>query len=178
MNFVPTYSADVVGVFDASFNQLFANSESMKANVGRSKKPMEHPIESGATITDHVVILPVEVELLIILNPEQYQNTYRQIEDAFNSSALLTVQTKVRGHDNMIIVGMPHDEAPDIFDTVAVSLKLQEVKLIRSQFQALPPQSTNKKTDSSTVNRGEKSGTPDNGTGRGGGGSVLYDIVF
>lgn len=179
MNFAPTPAVDVVGVYDQSFNQLFAASETMKASILRDKKVMEHPMESGGNFGDHAVFNPVEIELLMILTPAQYQNTYRQIEDAFYSNALLIVQTKVKSHANMTLQAMPHDEAPEIFDTIAISLKLKEVRLVKAQFQALPPASTNKKTDSSTVQRGEKSGSPDQGSGSGSEtGSIAYGIFF
>ena len=42
----------VVAVLDSSFNRLFEGASLIKANVARTSKAMEHPLENGARFDD------------------------------------------------------------------------------------------------------------------------------
>ena len=152
------YGVDVVGVFDEGFNQLFPLARPIKANVVESAKAMEHPVESGATITDHVVVEPLEIELTLMLVGEERADVYGQVRALFNASTLLTVQTRSGSYPNMVIVAIPHDETPDLYDAFPLALKLREVRLVTTQFQALPPSAVAAPKDASTVKRGEQTG--------------------
>lgn len=181
MNFAETmrtWGSEVTGVFSESFAPLFSGAQAMRALTKPSKKVMEHPLESGALIADHVIFNPIEIELMTILEPANYQDVYRQIQDAYNSTALLIVQTKAGSFKNMLIEAMPADESPELSNTLAVVLQLREVRIAQSQFQALPPTATRSPKDSSTVKRGERSGKDDAATAGSGSGSVAYGIFF
>ncbi len=158
--FFPTAAVDVVGLFDDSFAQCFVDARPIKATVKESSKMMEHPIESGATITDHRIILPVEIELSMMLPSTAYRNTYPQIREAYLNGQAFSVQTKAGRYSNMFITDMPHEEDPDIFDSIMLSLRLKEVSVVKAQYEKLPPQKVKNKSHASTVQRGEQSGKP------------------
>ena len=129
-------SSDVVGVFDG-FSQVFRDARPMKASVREEAKLMEHPVEDGSTVTDHMVVEAVEIELSMTLTPATYRETFKEIKDLFKQGKILNVQTKADSYANMVIQGLPHDEAPEIFDTVALSLKLKEITVVQAEFQAV-----------------------------------------
>ena len=153
---VPNASADVVAIFDENFNQVFENGRPIKAMVNEDSKVMEHPVETGATITDHSIILPVEIELSLILDSENYRNTYQQIKTLFKSRKLLTVQTKTDSYRNMLIQKIPHDEDPELFDVIAIAVSLKEVLFVTAQFGTLPASKVANKSNASTVQKGEQ----------------------
>ncbi len=155
---LPTAAVDVVGVFDKRFAQCFVDARPMKASIKASSKTMEHPIESGATITDHRVILPVEIELSMMLNSHAYRNIYSQIREAYLHGHIFSVQTKAGIYPNMLITDMPHEEDSDIFDALMLTLKLKEVVWVDAQYEKLPSQKVKNKTHASTIERGEQSG--------------------
>lgn len=170
---------DVVGVFDSDFNQLFADGRPIKANVLEQSKVMDHPLETGATISDHRVILPVEIELTMILGSRgEYRDTYNEIKALFSQVDTLVVQTRTGTYANMIIEKMPHDETPDVFDAIPLVVKLREVQFVTAQFQALPPKAVAKKRNASTVKRGEQNGKPETSTGGQTKSSTLYNLIF
>lgn len=175
-----TAAVDVVGIYDSGFNQLVPDARPVKAIITRSAKVMEHPVENGATITDHRVIEPVEIELALLLNDEDYRSTYRNIFAIFERADLITVQTRVDTYPNMLIAAMPHDEVPEMQTAVPLVLKLREVLLVKAQFQALPPKSVSagKTRNQSTVKRGEQTGTTEPGTGTSRKSSILYRILY
>lgn len=173
-------SADVVGVFDSSFNQLFPAARPIKATIKESAKGMEHPVEDGSTITDHRVILPTEIELTTMLVGAEYRDTYGRVKALFNKTELLIVQTKTGSYPDMMITDMPHDETADVYDGVPMTIKLKQVILVSAQFQALPPAATQDKRNSSTVKRGEQTGKTETPPEAGGKkkSSTLYDLIY
>jgi len=165
---------DVVGVFDQDLNELFEDARAVRALVRPIKKVMKHPLEDGDTITDFRVFEPVTIELSVILRPETYQDTFQQIMDAYRSDSLLTVQTKVASYGNMTITEPPHDETPDMADTVAVALKLEGVRFVTPQYAPLPASNVKKSSNASTVKGGQKQGQEASPKKS----SAAYDLIF
>lgn len=155
----PSAATDVVAVFDGAFNQVFADARPLKLKVSESSKAMEHPVETGATITDFVIDLPVEIELSLILASADYRGVMQQIRQLKALRQLLTVQTKAGTYFNMLITDVPHDEDAELFDALAVSVKLKEVRLVEAQYARLPAKKVAKKSATSTVNRGQQQTT-------------------
>ena len=127
---------DVVCVLDG-FNQVFRGARPMKATVKEEAKLMEHPLEDGATITDHMVVQPVEIELSMTLDPESYRETYKEIKALYLEGRILTVQTRTDSYANQIIQALPHDEQPEMFDTVTLTLKLKEITIVQAEFETV-----------------------------------------
>lgn len=132
----PFATQDVVAVLNG-FDQVFRDARPMKASVKEDAKLMEHPVEDGSVITDHMVLQPVEIELTMTLTPETYQETFWEIKDLFHAGTLLTVLTKADTYANMLIQGVPHDEVPEIFDTFTLFVKLKETTIVRAEFAAV-----------------------------------------
>jgi hypothetical protein len=169
-----TAAVDVVGVFDANLNQLFADARPIKAMVKPDSKFMDHPGESGITITDHRVFEPVEIELSMILKAATFRDTYQQVKTAYVGLTALSVQTKADTYANMYIIAMPHDEDPDLFDTISLALKLREVNFVVAQYAQLPASLVSNKSNSSTVKTGQKTAAP----ATPGQESILHSLLF
>lgn len=152
--------SDVVGVFDASFNQLFADAIAIRARVIPASKVMEHPGESGITFADHIVFLPTEIELSVIPRPETFRDTYKQIIAAWKAVSVVSVQTKASLYPNFLIYAPPHDEVSEMYDTAAIGIKLREVLLVEAQYAQLPQSAVKTKKNASTVKTGQKDGKP------------------
>lgn len=152
---LPNFSADVVAVFDQSFNQLFDGARPLKASINESAKVMEHPVETGVVITDHKIINPIDIELSMLLTPATYTDVYGQIKQTFLAGSLLTVQTRTASYPNMLIAEMPHEEDPGMFDVIALALKLHEVQFVQAQYGTLPPSKVKKKSNASTADKGQ-----------------------
>lgn len=152
-------SGDIVGIFTSGFQQLFPSARPLRANVVPSSQLMEHPIETGAKIADHRVFNPIEINVVAVLTPEEFTNAYQAIATAYRSEELLIVQTKTGPVENMCLVAIPHDETPQMGDTIAITLKFKEVEFVEAQFEALPPDRVANKKDASTKSRGEQQTT-------------------
>jgi hypothetical protein len=148
---------DVVGIYDENFTQLFETARAIKASVKEDSKLMEHPVETGATITDFSIVLPVEIELALIApGVDAYRAVYGQIRRAFTSRTVLVVQTWTGLYQNMLIQSMPHEEEPALADAIAIALKLKEVQIVEAQYASLPARRVRNPANASTVNRGQQ----------------------
>jgi hypothetical protein len=155
-NTLPTQRYDYVGVFDQNFNEVFPNARTLKATIKEEAKVMEHPVETGAIITDHRIILPVEIELSLIVEFDNREDTYKIIRQLYLASTLLIVQTNVGVYQNQLIASMPHDEDPDYFDAITIVLKLKQVQFTTAKYSVVPKSPRH----ASTVDRGTQQGTP------------------
>lgn len=156
MSMTPTNAQDVVAVLASDFSQVFQKARAIKATIMRTSKAMEHPLETGATITDHRIVLPTNIELSFVLASEDYRAVYQQVRDLFKRGELLTVQTRVDSFPSMLIEKMPHEETPDMLDGVALALSLKEAQFVQPQFSALK---VAQPKDSNTVQRGQQQPT-------------------
>lgn len=157
-NLLSSFAFDTVAIFTQGYTQVFANARAIKAVVKEEAKVMQHPLETGATIVDHRIILPVEIELSLILSAVDYQSTYNQIREYYFNSTLLIIQTKSGVYTNQLIQGMPHEEDPDLYDVLNLTLSLKEVQFVTAQFTTQPQNASN----SNTTNRGVQQGGPAN----------------
>lgn len=159
---------DVVGIFDSeTYTQIFSTARPMKASVAPSIKVMDHPIESGSIKSDFAITLPLEIELSILLQGDEYRDVYESIKTYFTTRTTVVVQLRTTTATDMLIQGMPFEENPDMFDVVPMSLKLRQVQTFNVQYQALASTDVATSTDQSTVSRGAQQTQS----------STLYDIV-
>lgn len=157
-SFPSTDSNNRVVVFDKDFNQLFPEAKIIKLTIKEESKVMEHPLETGETVTDHATIQPVEIEMDIFVGGNNYKNTYSIIGKLFQDFSLLTVQTNTGVYKNQLIASMPHMESAEIYEGAIINLKLKEALFIEPQYGAVPVYPKNP-TNKSTVDRGNQSGS-------------------
>lgn len=153
-------SADVVGIFDSSFRQVFIDARPLNVKILENSQLMEHPLETGSTIVDHAVVLPIEIEMALLVVSDNFRDVYQQIRQAWLSKEKFTIQTKTGSYPDMVIMSIPHDETPEMFDAIAMAVKFKEAKFVEPQFESLPPSAVKNKSDSDTKNAGQKQGGP------------------
>lgn len=146
----------MVAIFNESLQQILATARPARASVTEDAKLPEHPLETGATVNDHKIYNPVEVEVVFFLNANEVKNTYQQLQQLYRSNQLVTVQTRTGSYSNMTIARMPHEETPEMADAVMVQVLWREVVQTQAQFGPLPPSSVRRISQSSTRDRGEQ----------------------
>jgi len=149
---LPSFAFDSVAVFTQDFTQIFRNSRPIKAIVKEQAKVMEHPLETGAVITDHRIILPVEIELSLLLSSVDYQNTYKAIRSYYLSGTLLVIQTRTGIYENQLISAMPHEETTEQYDVIPLTLSLRQAFFVAPENSITPAVPA----DSTTVERGQQ----------------------
>lgn len=149
---LPSFAFDTVAVFTQTYEQIFRDARAIKAVVKEQAKVMEHPIENGAVITDHRIILPVEIELFLILSPKSYQDTYKAIRSYYLNGTLLVIQTRTGIYENQLISSMPHEEVPEQYDAISLNLSLRQAQFVAPEGNVTPANPS----DTTTVERGQQ----------------------
>lgn len=152
-----TSAIDVVGVYDQDFNQVISGARPVKAYVNREAKEFEHPLETGAVVTDFRIILQNRIEYYVILDRDDYANIYDQIEQLFVSGTLINVQTRTSVYSNMTVSAMPHEENSEIADTVQLLIKFKQTQYASTIVNTISPANA---SDGNTANRGNQQGSP------------------
>jgi len=153
---LPSYATDTVAIFTQDYAQVLKHARPLKVVVKESAKVMEHPIETGATIVDHRIILPVEIELSLIIPRYLYHNEYDLLKGYYLNSTLLTIQTRTGIYTNQLIQSMPHEEDASQYDAIAIAMSTKQVQFVMAQFVTTPKN----KSNSNTVSTGMQQGKP------------------
>jgi len=99
----PTRAVDVVAITGAGFAPLFTQARPLVANVYEYADIMEHPLETGSVVADHIVFQPTEIELpLVCVGETAYRSTYAAIRSSFACSATHLVHVHQTGSASAI----------------------------------------------------------------------------
>lgn len=119
--------ADVFQILDQTTNlQVFAAARPLHATVKETSKGLKYPIETGATLTDSIIVEPTEIDIDFRIPQSAYSTVYPQIRNARLNGTLFIVQTRVGTYRNMYIEQMPHDETADMTNAILMSVKFVE----------------------------------------------------
>lgn len=158
-------SVDVVAITGAGFVPLFTAARPLAADVFEYADLMEHPLETGAVIADHIVFRPMEIELPLICPGDlAYRATYAALRATFKAGTLLTVRTRTGSYPNMVITDLPHEEKAEQFDAIAIRLRLREAHFVTPKSGLASSQVKNP-AQASTVNRGSQQTSAATGSG-------------
>lgn len=155
-NLLPINRIDKVAIYNDQYQQIFTDARPLKVSVKENSKVMAHPVESGATTIDHRIVLPVEIEISYIISSQFYQDIYKEIRSYYLNGTLLYVQTRSGLYENQLITSIPHEEDADQYDSLVLSMKLQQVLVVRPQYQVISSSNRN----ATRVNRGMQTGQP------------------
>lgn len=149
-------SQDSVAILDATtFQPLFPNANPMRVSVRETSRLTSWAVEDGTQRTDHRVLDPVEIEIPFLLT-NQSRALFEQLRQAFIAGTDLIVQGRARTYPKMMIYECPHEETPDQWEAIPVSIKMREVVVITAEFGALPPSKVASEKQASTVKKGNQ----------------------
>ena len=162
-------NADVVAVLRMdSMEQVFIGARPLSAQVFEVANAMEHPLEDGSTVTDHIIYLPTEIELPLMVTVD-VETVMAEVRALYRSAELLIVQTTSGSYENMFIRAMPHDEKADTMGSATIGLQLKEAVFVSAVLEggltpaqvARPATSTNRRpaARTSTAARGAQQTT-------------------
>lgn len=118
---------DVVQILDQdTLQQVFSQARPLKASVRESSRGLRYPIETGAILTDSIVILPLEIHMEVFIPNTAYSTVYPAIRAARINGKLLTVQARTGTYKNMYIEEMPHEETTEVTNAIVMSIHFVE----------------------------------------------------
>ena len=135
---------------------VFSDAVIMSIDVKPENSIFQHPLETGANIMDHVVQQPLEATVTMMLEKDVYRDTYTSIKSYFTNVNLLLLQTRTDSYENMALVTIPHEENPDIYDAIPITLTLRQMTFVSPSQGTMTTDSVDSPDDSNTVLQGMK----------------------
>lgn len=176
-------AVDVIAILDSqSGRQLFELARPMAATVFEVASLMEHPLENGAKIADHIVFEPIEIEMPLVLTGDQLRPVFSTLRQTFRAGTILTVQTRTDNYSNMVLMEVPHDETAEMSDGVTIGVRFREAMFVQAAYGGLAPKQVKRPSKASTVQKGNQQTQPASGpaTAQAGAeykGSTLYRLT-
>jgi hypothetical protein len=116
-------------------NKVLANAGFMNATVDDNATLMEHPLEDGSVITDHIVFNSNNIRVQVIIDDAD-KSSLEQLNRYYADSTLLSVKVKNQMFNNMVISGMPYEAQSSHFDKTVYQIIFKSVIFITSQYGA------------------------------------------
>lgn len=164
-------AADVVAIYladtddDIGISQVLALLRPMTAMVYETADLMEHPVEDGSMIADHLVLNPTEVELPCMAQSPDLPAVLDEARELFEGGTLLDVQTRSGAILNLVLIGMPHEETPQAIDSPSVLLRFRQARFIEAEYGELKAATVQQPRNASTTARGQQPARPAAATG-------------
>lgn len=120
----------------------------------RSAEVTQHPVESGGTISDHVILQPERLRLegfvtdARLRNPEatRTQSAFADLDAAWSSGQIVQVITARKTYQDMIItrLDLPYDRP----ESMQFLIELQQIKIVDAEeVEGILPADTPETTD-------------------------------
>ena len=120
----------------------------------------QHPVQSGATITDHAYKKPAEVAIKAMWNDQEMplEDIYQQLLDLQASLEPFTVVTGKRSYDNMLFKTLSVNTDKTTENCLAINAIFQEIIIVEVTTATVAPTANqaNPQTTDATQNAGTK----------------------
>lgn len=146
-------SEQLTGIFDNdTYEQLFTDAICLKTSLKDTSQLMTHPLEDGSKTADHQVFDLIKISMILQLSKINYNIVFENIDTAYRSSTLLTIQTKVNVYKNMLIESKPHVESSQ--SGVIINLDLTQFDVSSTDTVYNPKFDKDKSTSKKGVQNG------------------------
>ena len=138
--------------------EILTDTILIDADAKDEAQTMDHPIESGAVVTDHIVFNPKEITLRCWMpnTPFLYNRALSEIQNLYKQSREVKIKIRSDVFEPMILVAKPVMVSADSLDHVIYELSFRQILVAVSQYVPLPVSKVKHKQDASTVSSGEK----------------------
>lgn len=124
----------------------------------------QHPVQQGATITDHAYLKPATVSIKIMFNAVDapLAETYAKLRQLQASREPFDVVTGKRAYKNMLFKSLGQTNDAQTENVLSISAELQEIFIVQVETTTVPPrkQQANPGRTGATENAGQKSAQP------------------
>ena len=124
----------------------------------------QHPVQQGATITDHAYLKPATLSIKIMFNAADapLAETYAKLRQLQASREPFDVVTGKRAYKNMLFKSLGQTNDAQTENVLSISAELQEIFIVQVETTTVPPrkQQANPGKTGATENAGQKSAQP------------------
>ena len=139
--------------------EVLQGLEIVRIAIEDQAKTFEHPIETGAVITDYEIFEPKQVSIQAYISNDD-ATTLKELEQLYLSGTTLKIRACNKILTNAIIASKPFEVSAEVFDKTLYSISFKEVLEVSPTYVAMPPKKVAKKSNASRVNSGVKQAKP------------------
>lgn len=149
------YNNKPVAIY-ANGGEILRLSSIISCRVTDTARLMEHPVESGAIITDHKVFQPKRFVVTVALSEMNYSTEYAELYNVYKRCESVTLQTKAQIYQNLQIESIPHEEKAEAMTRLIFNIGLKEAQVVNASYieGVSSGGGVASATNSSTVSRG------------------------
>ena len=138
-------------------NEVLSGLQIVRIALEDNAKIFEHPIETGAVITDHQIYEPKTTVIQAYISNDDSE-TLEELENLYLSGASLKIRAGNKIIENVVISGKPNEIDGTKFDKTLYSITFREVQEVMPVYTAKTVSVKNVKSASSAarVNSGTK----------------------
>lgn len=135
--------------------EVFVNVQIINAAIQDDAHLMEHPIESGAVITDHEIFNPNSVSLQVLISDDD-SSSLSEIQEFYKKGTPLTVKAKGEIYSNLVISGKPYKISSTYFDKTLYDISFKGVLTASTQYVKMTTTQVRHQKNASTKKTGQK----------------------
>lgn len=145
-----------IAIYNPKTNQeVFQNVSYIEGSATDDLKMMEHPIEDGTEVVDHVIDEAKKVTVKFQIDDDD-SSSLNEMLDLYRSRTLLTVKIKNEIYTNLCMISKPVKADVEHYNTSVYDLTFQEAIMAQTTYVKMSvPQVKNPK-NASMVKTGQK----------------------
>lgn len=125
----------------------------------------DHPVQDGASITDHCFVKPPELSIQASFTPNftmSLDDIYKNILDLQSSRQPFSVTTGKRSYQNMLMQSLTVDTDKITENILSVRMRLRQIRIVQLETTTVPPKNRQKNPgETGAIDRsGQKSALP------------------
>lgn len=154
------FGSDQARVFlvdTTSGNEVFEDANIMSFSVKQRTDLPQHPLEDGAMVVDHRVKIPNEVTVSFMLTKDVYRSVFNQMQDYYTNAKLIDIHMRTAIAYKMAILEMPHEENPDYYDAIPISLTFRNITFVQPSQGTMTAGNVRDANDANTIKQGQLS---------------------
>ena len=152
--FAINYQPQVVICDAGGTDPIWQGAIIMGVSVKPDAQVMQHPLETGAFMTDHVVFNLPRVTVRIMLEKDVYAVIIPIIQSYFNGAKLVDIHGKAALWSNMALDAYPFEEDPEYYDAIPVELNFSQAQFVSPSQGTMTVANTQNPYDTNTIQQG------------------------
>lgn len=143
-------------IYDQESNkELFENISYIDGSIQDDLKMMEHPLENGANICDHIIDVAKTGNIKVLIYDDD-SSSLNEILDCFQNRTKLTVKLKNEVFTDLCLSAKPVKADAEHFNSTVYELGLKEVQRAQTVYVKMNVPQVQQKKNASTVKTGQK----------------------
>lgn len=131
--------------------EVLNDIEVVRVSLQDNAKLFEHPLETGAVITDHEIFDPCRVTIQAYIAVDD-TSSLQTLTNYYQQGQILKIKAGNKIIENAVVASLPLELSGEVYDKILYSISFKEVQRVTATYVALS--SALSSSDSSTVNSG------------------------